>query len=247
MEILEYGNSARGLVLKRYRQLSWQHSKQLVVIGYYCLKIIYDCIRISKFLWLDNRLTLSETVSIDEPAGGYMEILEYGNSARRLVLKRYRQLSWQHSKQLVVIGYYCLKIIYCIRISKFLWLDNRLTLSETVSIDEPAGGYMEILEYGNSARRLVLKRYRQLSWQRSKQLVVIGYYCLKIIYDCIRISKFLWLDNRLTLSETVSIDEPAGGYMEILEYGNSARRLVLKRYRHLSWQHSKQLVVIGYV
>ena len=29
-----------------------------------------------------NRLTLSETVSIDEPAGGYMEMLEYRNSAR---------------------------------------------------------------------------------------------------------------------------------------------------------------------
>ena len=29
-----------------------------------------------------NRLTLTETVSIDEPAGGYMEMLEYKNSAR---------------------------------------------------------------------------------------------------------------------------------------------------------------------
>ena len=29
-----------------------------------------------------NRLTVSETVSIDEPADGYMEILEYRNSAR---------------------------------------------------------------------------------------------------------------------------------------------------------------------
>ena len=29
-----------------------------------------------------NRLTLSETVSMDEPAGGYMEMLEYRNSAR---------------------------------------------------------------------------------------------------------------------------------------------------------------------
>ena len=28
-----------------------------------------------------KRLTLSETVSIDEPAGGYMEMLEYRNSA----------------------------------------------------------------------------------------------------------------------------------------------------------------------
>ena len=29
-----------------------------------------------------NRVTVSETVSIDEPAGGYMETLEYSNSAR---------------------------------------------------------------------------------------------------------------------------------------------------------------------
>ena len=30
----------------------------------------------------DNRLTVSETVSIDERAGGYMEMVEYKNSAR---------------------------------------------------------------------------------------------------------------------------------------------------------------------
>ena len=29
-----------------------------------------------------NRLTVSVNVSIDEPAGGYMEVLEYRNSAR---------------------------------------------------------------------------------------------------------------------------------------------------------------------
>ena len=33
-----------------------------------------------------NRLTRSETVSIDEPAGGYMEMLEYRNSARGYVM-----------------------------------------------------------------------------------------------------------------------------------------------------------------
>ena len=33
-----------------------------------------------------NRLTVSETVSIDEPAGGYMEMLEYRNSARGLLI-----------------------------------------------------------------------------------------------------------------------------------------------------------------
>ena len=33
-----------------------------------------------------NRLTVSEAVSIDEPAGGYMEILEYRNSARGYVI-----------------------------------------------------------------------------------------------------------------------------------------------------------------
>ena len=29
-----------------------------------------------------NRLTASETVSVDDPAGGYMEMLEYRSSAR---------------------------------------------------------------------------------------------------------------------------------------------------------------------
>ena len=33
-----------------------------------------------------NRLTVSETVSIDEPTGGYMELLEYRNSARGYVM-----------------------------------------------------------------------------------------------------------------------------------------------------------------
>ena len=38
--------------------------------------------------------------------------------------------------------------------------------------------------------------------------------------------------SRLTASETVSIDEPAGGYMEMLEYRNSARG-------HLVFQEDK--------
>ena len=33
-----------------------------------------------------NRLTVWEAVSIDEPAGGYMELLEYRNSARGYVI-----------------------------------------------------------------------------------------------------------------------------------------------------------------
>ena len=33
-----------------------------------------------------NRLTVSKAVSIDEPAGGYMEMLEYRNSARGYVM-----------------------------------------------------------------------------------------------------------------------------------------------------------------
>ena len=33
-----------------------------------------------------NRLTVSETASIDEPAGVYMEMLEYRNSARGYVM-----------------------------------------------------------------------------------------------------------------------------------------------------------------
>ena len=33
-----------------------------------------------------TRLTVSEAVSIDEPAGGYMEMLEYRNSARGYVM-----------------------------------------------------------------------------------------------------------------------------------------------------------------
>ena len=35
-----------------------------------------------------HRLTVSDTVSIDEPAGGYMELLEYRNSARGHLMAR---------------------------------------------------------------------------------------------------------------------------------------------------------------
>ena len=38
---------------------------------------------------------------------------------------------------------------------------NRLTVSETVSIDEPTGGYMEMLEYRNSARGYVMGYARE--------------------------------------------------------------------------------------
>ena len=40
---------------------------------------------------------------------------------------------------------------------------NRLTVSETVSIDEPTGGYMEMLEYRNSARGYVMAPGRRKS------------------------------------------------------------------------------------
>ena len=47
---------------------------------------------------------------------------------------------------------------------------NRLTVSETVSIDEPAGGYMEMLEYRNSAGGYVIaledKRPWKVIWRR---------------------------------------------------------------------------------
>ena len=65
---------------------------------------------------------------------------------------------------------------------------------------------MEILsQYGES----IMKDFKPSPMNRGKgsvvgQLVPVEY-------------------NRLTLSETVSIEEPAGGYMEMLEYRNSAR------------------------
>ena len=69
MEIL----SQRGeSTMKDFKPSSMNHGKvsvagQLVAVKY-------------------NRLTVSETVSIDEPAGGYMEMLEYRNSARGYVM-----------------------------------------------------------------------------------------------------------------------------------------------------------------
>ena len=41
-----------------------------------------DCVKTLEY----NRLTVSETVSIDEPTGGYMEMLECRNSARGYVM-----------------------------------------------------------------------------------------------------------------------------------------------------------------
>ena len=65
MEILsQCGEST----MKDFKQSPMNHGKgsvvgQLVIVEY-------------------NRLTVSETVSTDEPASGYMEMLEYRNSAR---------------------------------------------------------------------------------------------------------------------------------------------------------------------
>ena len=42
---------------------------------------------------------------------------------------------------------------------------NRLTVSETVSIDEPAGGYMEMLEYINSARGHLMALKTKVPWK----------------------------------------------------------------------------------
>ena len=69
MEIL---SQCGGSTMKDFRPSPMNHGKgsvagQLVPVEY-------------------NRLTVSETVSIDEPAGGYMEMLEYRNSARGYVM-----------------------------------------------------------------------------------------------------------------------------------------------------------------
>ena len=65
MEILSHCGES---TIKDFKQSPMNHGKgsvvgQLVPVEY-------------------NRLTVSETVSIEEPAGGYMEVLEYRNSAR---------------------------------------------------------------------------------------------------------------------------------------------------------------------
>ena len=42
---------------------------------------------------------------------------------------------------------------------------NRLKVSDIVSIDEPAGGYMEMLEYENSARRHLMALEAKVPWK----------------------------------------------------------------------------------
>ena len=69
MEILSQCGESK---MKDFKPSPMNHGKenvagQLVPVGY-------------------NRLTVSEAVSIDEPAGGYMEMLEYRNSARGYVM-----------------------------------------------------------------------------------------------------------------------------------------------------------------
>ena len=46
-------------------------------------KMVFDRINEGPLVPVEyNRLTMSETLSIDEPADGYMEMLDYTNSAR---------------------------------------------------------------------------------------------------------------------------------------------------------------------
>ena len=74
-----------------------------------------------------------------------MEIL---SQCAERALKDFKPFSMNHGKgsvagQLILVEY------------------NRLTMSETVSIDEPAGGYLEMVEYRNLARGhlIVLEGY----------------------------------------------------------------------------------------
>ena len=89
-----------------------------------------------RFPGTDRMLT---DVAIDRTLTGATLEMEMLSQCGESTLKDFKSSPMNHGKgsvvgQLVPVEY------------------NRLTVSETVSIDEPAGGYMEMLEYRNSAR-----------------------------------------------------------------------------------------------
>ena len=59
---------------------------------------------------------------------------------------------------------------------------NRLTMSETVSIDEPAGGYMEVLDYTNSARGHLIVLEERSAMEGSLETMMQGITLKRKVY-----------------------------------------------------------------
>ena len=237
-----------------------------------------------------NRFTVSETVSVDEPAGGYMEMLEYGNSARghlialedKSAMEGYLEtmthkaygtlvLSEMHAetiKQLVSLPWRAVVLRYfeeemrttpkihaLIAITyvktelqlRFAWGMTGLTRGECDS-EERKRSKGEKVFLMTSVRDLITQEGAAVlksagyKIERSDRILTGATLEMEILSQCgestLKDFKPSLMNhgkgsvvgqlvavkyNRFTVSETVSVDEPAGGYMEMLEYGNSAR------------------------
>ena len=66
---------------------------------------------------------------------------------------------------------------------------NRLTVSETVSIDEPAGGYMEMLEYRSSARGYVMALEDEKAMEGYLETMLRGFFLKQKAYGTLASSE----------------------------------------------------------
>ena len=102
-------------------------------------RMLTDVAMVSPFLMAGTKSASYKTKRSDRTLTGAMLEMEILSQCGESTLKDFKPSPMTHGKesvvgQLVPVEY------------------NRLTVSDTVSIDEPAGGYMEMLEYRKSAR-----------------------------------------------------------------------------------------------
>ena len=106
-------------------------------------RMLTDVAMVPPILMAGIKLKGCKSKSSDRTLTGAILEMEILSQCGESTVKDFKQSSMNHGKgsvvgQLVPVEY------------------NRLTVSETVSIDKPAGGYMEMLEYRNSARGYVM-------------------------------------------------------------------------------------------
>ena len=106
---------------------------------------------------------------------------------------------------------------------------NRLTVSETVSTDESAGGYMEMLEYRNSARGSVMALEDKSAMEGYLETMLQGTTLKQNAYGTLASSEM----QAETIEQLVRLPWKAF----VLRYFEEEMRRDIRREYTLSWQY----------
>ena len=107
---------------------------------------------------------------------------------------------------------------------------NRLTMSEAVAIDEPAGGYMEMLEYRNSARGYVMALEDRSAMEGYLEAMLQGTTLKQKAYGTLASSEI----QAETMEQLVSLPWKA---VVLRYFEEEMRTRILRQEYTLSWQY----------